>query len=97
MLLTTVFQHFEINLESETDIRICKLSDAINHISISRLGYELERNQWVLKTSGVPATTQNESDKEAAIDIPPLSPSVAHSSIAGVGFLAVLFNYVSAF
>ena len=51
MLLTTVFQLFEIDLDSKIDICICKSSTAIDNSSISRLGYELERNQWVLKSS----------------------------------------------
>ena len=44
MLLTTIFQYFEVDLDGETDINICKPFDAIDHYSISRLGYELERN-----------------------------------------------------
>ena len=35
MFLTTIFQHFEIDLDGETNIHICKSSDAIDHNSIS--------------------------------------------------------------
>ena len=42
LLLTTIFQHFEINLNGETDIHLCKMSDAIDNGSISRLDYELQ-------------------------------------------------------
>ena len=78
MLLTTIFQHFEIDLDGETNIHICKPSDAIDQSSISRLGYELERNQWVLKTSRIPIATEDESNEEATMDIPPPSYSFIH-------------------
>ena len=45
MLLTTIFQHFDINLDGETDIQVCESSDAINNSCISQLSYELMRNQ----------------------------------------------------
>ena len=35
MLLDTIFQYFEIDLDGETDIRICKTFDVIDHGSIS--------------------------------------------------------------
>ena len=49
MLLTTIFLHFEINLDGEIDIYECKQYDAIDNNSISLLGYELVRNMWVLQ------------------------------------------------
>ena len=97
ILLTTIFRHFEIDLDGETDICICKTFDAINHSSISHLGYELERNQWVLKTTRVPATIMDKSDKKAAIDTPPPSPMATPSRTIGVGSSAAPFYYVSAF
>ena len=69
MLLTIVFQYFEIDLDDETDIHICKSFDTIDHSSISRLGYEFGRNQWVLKTLCVPDAVEDESDEEATMDI----------------------------
>ena len=97
MLLPIVFHHFEIDLDGETDIRIYKPSDAIDHNSISWLGYELERNQWVLKTTHVPIATKDWSDEKTAMDIPPPSPTTTPSSIACVDSLAALFDYASAF
>ena len=97
MLLATIFQHFEIGLDDKTDMCICKSSDAIDHNSVSLLGYELERNQWVLKTTHVPAATEDESDEEASIDIPPPSPTASPSSIVGVGPSVAPFNYAKAF
>ena len=102
MLLTTIFQQFDINLDGETDIHVCKPSDAIANNFISRLGYELMRNQWVLKTTRVLTTTKEESDKEAAMDIPPPSPVVPSpttmpSLTIGVGSSTTPFDYASAF
>ena len=97
MLLTTVFQHFDIDLDGETDIKIGKTSDAIDHSSISQLWYELEKSQWVLKTLRVPTVAEDGNDEEVAMDIPPPSPSAAHFPTDGVGFSAALFNYASTF
>ena len=104
MLLTTIFQHFEINLDGEIDIRIYKPSNAINNGSISGLGYELQRNEWVLKTTRVPATAEEVSDEEEAMDIPPPSPTttpspstIAPSPTPGAGSSSLSFNYANAF
>ena len=50
-----------------------------------------------MKTSRVPIVAEDESDEEAAIDIPPPSPTVAPSPTASVGFLVAPFNYANAF
>ena len=96
MLLTTIFQHFEINLDGETDICICKLSNAIDNGSISQLGYKLQRNEWVLKTTRVHTTVEEVNDEEEAMDIPPLSPTAAPSLTPGAGFSSTSFDYASA-
>ena len=51
----------------------------------------------VLKTTSVPTVAEDESDEEAAMDIPPPSPTDAPSSIAGASSLAAPFDYASAF
>ena len=91
MLLTTILWHFEINLDGETDIRICKPSDAIDNGLISWLGYELHGNEWVLKTTFILAAAEEASDEEGAMDIPPLSPTT------GAGSSHASFDYASAF
>ena len=73
MLLTTIFCHFGLDLNSESDIWVSKPSDAIDNGSISQLGYELHGHQWVKKTTCSPAVEIN-SDEEVAMDIPPSSP-----------------------
>ena len=102
MLLTTIFQYFKINVDGETDICICKPFDSIDNGSISRLGYELQRKKWVLKTTCVLVTAEEVSDEEAATEIPPPSPIAAPSSpslTAGAGASSsyASFNYASAF
>ena len=102
MLLTTIFQHFDISLNGEIDIHVCKPFNAIDKISISRLSYELMRNQWVLKTTQVPADAKEASDEEVAMDIPPpsltiASPTAALSSTTGAGSSPASFDYASAF
>ena len=83
--------------DGEIDICICKPFDAINNDSISHFRYEIERNQWVLKTSCVAAAAEDESDEEVAMDIPPTSPTGSLSLPIGVGFSVAPFNYASAF
>ena len=97
MLLTTIFQYFDISLDGDTDIRVCKPFDAIDSGSISRHGYELVKNKWVLKTTQVPATTEEASDEEATMDTPPHSPTVASSLTASVGSSAAPFDYANDF
>ena len=79
MLLTTIFQYFKINVDGETDICICKPFDAIDNGSICRFGYELQRNEWILKTTCVLAATKEVSDEEEAMDISPPSPTTTPS------------------
>ena len=80
MLLTTIFHHFDLDLDGEFNILVCKPFDAINNGSISRLGYELHKHEWVLKTTRVPIAVEEENDEEAAMDIPLPSPIVDPSS-----------------
>ena len=54
------------------------------------------RNQWVLKTTCFPIAAEDESDEDAAMDIPPPSPTAAPSPTVGVGSSAALFDYASA-
>ena len=79
MLLTTIFHHFDLDLDGESDIRVCKPFDAIDNGSISRLRYELHRHEWVLKTTHVPIADEEESNEEAAMNIPLPSPAAALS------------------
>ena len=98
MLLTTIFQYFNIDLDGESDIRICKPSEAIDNGSISHLGYELHGNEWFMNTTCVPAIAEEASDEEAAMDIPP--PTAAPLSpppTVGAGSSSATFDYASAF
>ena len=79
MFLTTIFHHFDLDLDGESDIRVCKPSDAIDNGSISHLRYELHGHKWVLKTTCVLAAVKEESDEEVATDIPLPSPTAAPS------------------
>ena len=79
MLLTTIFCHFDLDLDGESDIRVCKPSETIDIGSISRLRYELHGHKWVLKITHVPATAEEESDEEAVENIPSPSPTAAPS------------------
>ena len=102
MLLTTIFQHFDINWDGDTNILVCKPSDAIDNSSVPRLDYEPVRNPWVLKTTRVFVAAEEESDKEVDMDIPHSSPTVASLTIVsslttGAGSLAALSDYASAF
>ena len=80
MLLTTLFRACDLDLDSESDIRISKPSDAINHASISRLGYEFDDRRWVEKAGHAPARVDIDTDEEAEMDIPPPSPTAPTSS-----------------
>ena len=96
MLLTTIFQHFDIDLDGESDIRVCKPSHIIDNGSISHLRYELPGNVWVLKTTCVPTAAEEESDDEAAIDITLLSPIAVPSPpppTAGAGSSSTPFDW----
>ena len=95
MLLTTIFWHFDIDLDGESYIRVCKSSDAIDNSLISRLRNVFHGNEWVLKTTRVPAAAKKESDEEAAMDTPPPSPTIAYSLpslTVGAGSSSVPFN-----
>ena len=50
-----------------------------------------------MKTSLIRTADEDKSDEEAAIDIPPPSPTNALSSTAGIGSSAAPFDYASAF
>ena len=97
ILLTTIFQYFEIDLDGEIDISVYKSSNAIDNISISRLSYELLRNQWLLKTTRVPTAIEDESDVEVAMDILSPSHTTAPSQTTGPSSLAGPLDYASAF
>ena len=74
MLLTTIFRHFGLDLDGETDIRISKPYNAIDHSCIACLGYELHGHEWVEKATRVSTVVE-----EVVIDIPPTSPTDAPS------------------
>ena len=76
MVLTLLFRACTIDLSAETEVRMPKPSDAIDDASISRLGYELVNGAWREKGARVP---DDETDEEAAMDIPPPSPRAAPS------------------
>ena len=98
MLLTTIFQYIGIDLDGETDICICKPSYAIDNGFISRLGYELERNQLVSNTSCVHDADKGESDEKAAwiFHLPPslmfLHPLLALVLLLLRSIMTVLFR-----
>ena len=50
-----------------------------------------------MKTTCVPVSAVDESDEEAALDIPPPSPTTAPSLTTSVGFSSAPFDYSSAF
>ena len=89
MLLSTVFQACDIDLDGQTDIRVNKPSDAIENGSITWLGYEHKGREWVEKVAHAPATIEKDTDEEAEMDIHPSSPTGALSPptppTAGVG------------
>ena len=59
-----------------------KPSDAIDNACISRLGYELVNGDWREKGARV---HDDETDEEAAMDIPPPSPHAAPSPPPATG------------
>ena len=69
VVLASIFQQFDTNLDDETNIRMCKPFDTIDNSCISHLGYELHKNEWVLKTTRVPTTDEETSDEEAVMDM----------------------------
>ena len=79
MLLTTLFRACDLDLDSENDIRISKLSDAIDHPFITRLGYEFDARRWVEKAGHAPAMVDVDTDEEAKMDILPPSPTAPAS------------------
>ena len=79
MLLTTLFRACDLDLDSESDIRISKPSDAIDHACIAHLGYEFDGRRWVEKAGHAPAVIDVDTDEEAKMDIPPPSPTTPSS------------------
>ena len=79
MLLTTLFRECDLDLYSESDIRISKPSNANDCASISRLGYEFVGGRWVEKAGHAPARVDLDTDEEAEMDIPPPSPTAPAS------------------
>ena len=87
MLLTTIFRHFGLDLDGETDIRMSKPSDAIDYSYIACFGYELHGNEWMEKATCA-HVVKVDSDEEADMDIPPTSLTDAplpSPPTAGVG------------
>ena len=74
MLLTSVFQSFGVNLDSEVDLRMSKAFDYIDNACISRLGYKFDGGHWDEK-GGRAAMV----DEEAEMDILPPSPTAPAS------------------
>ena len=72
MLLTTIFQSFGVDLDSDVDIRMSKSSDYIDNACIARLGYEFDGRHWVEKTCA-PTVVKVDSNEEVEMDIPPPS------------------------
>ena len=66
-------------MDSESDIRISKPSDAIDHACIACLRYEFDGRCWVEKVGRDPAMVDVDTDKEAEMDIPPPSPTAPTS------------------
>ena len=79
MLLTTLFQACDVDLDSESDIRISKPFDAIKYTCIARSGYEFDGRRWVKKAGCAPAMVDIDTDEEAEMDIPPPSPTTPAS------------------
>ena len=70
---------YDLDLDSESDIRISKPSDAIDHASIAHLGYEYDGSRWVEKAGHALARVEFDTDEEAEMDIPPPSPTAPTS------------------
>ena len=79
MLLTTIFQHFGTDLDSESDVRMSKPSDYIDNAYITHLSYEHDGCHWVEKTAHASIVVDVETDEEAEMDIPPPLPTTSHS------------------
>ena len=82
MLFTTLFRACDLDLDSESDIRTSKLSDAIDHASIAHLGYEFDGRCWVEKAGRTPIVVDVDIDEKAEMDIPhplPIAPPSPHS------------------
>ena len=79
MLFTTLFRACDLDLDSESDIMISKLLDAIDHACIAHLGYEFDGRRWVEKAGRAPTVVDVDTDEETEMDIPPPSPTAPHS------------------
>ena len=79
MLLTTMFRACGLDLDSESDIKISKPSDAIAHACTVHLGYEFDGRRWVEKAGRALAIVEVDTDEEADMDIPPPSPTTPAS------------------
>ena len=79
MLLTTIFRHFALDIDSESDVRMSKPFDAIDNVCITRLGYEHDGHHWIEKVARAPTVVDVDTNEEAEMDIPPLSPTTPHS------------------
>ena len=79
MLLTTVFQSFRVDLDSEVDLRMSKSFDYIDNACIAHLGYEFDGRHWVEKVGRAPSMVDVDIDEEAEMDIPPPSPTTPAS------------------
>ena len=66
-------------MDSQSDIRVSKPSDAIDHACIARLGYEFDGHHWVEKAGHAPAMVDVDTDEKAEMDIPPPSPTAPPS------------------
>ena len=79
MLLTTAFQFFGADLDSESDMRMSKPSENINNACITRLGYEYDGRHWAKKVARAPTIVDVETDEEAEMDISLLLPTAPPS------------------
>ena len=57
-----------------------KSSDAIDNVCVARLGYEYNGRQWIEKAR-FPIVVDVDTDEEVGMDIPPPSPTAAHSPL----------------
>ena len=78
MLLTSIFQSFGVDLDSEVDLRRSKLSDYIDNAYIAHLGYKFDGRQWVDKARAL-AIVKMDTNEEAEMGIPPPSPTTPPS------------------
>uniref|UniRef100_A0A803NGQ9 Putative plant transposon protein domain-containing protein n=1 Tax=Cannabis sativa TaxID=3483 RepID=A0A803NGQ9_CANSA len=49
MLLTKIFQYFNVHLESENDVYKPTLNDTYNHVSLNRMGFHVQNGVWISK------------------------------------------------